>query len=76
MATHLFKSTHQTQNQQTPSMTTLSPEVEAKILAKLDELTQAILQFRDFRKQATEQDFHLLNAQGEEIVGKPKVIVP
>ena len=29
-----------------------------------------------FRKQATEQDFHLLNAQGEEIADEPKVIVP
>ena len=42
----------------------------------MQKITQAVLQFRDFRKQATEQDFLLLNAQGEEIADEPKVIVP
>lgn len=34
----------------------------------MQKITTMLLQYRDFRKKATKKDFHLLNAQGEDIV--------
>jgi hypothetical protein len=42
----------------------------------MQKVTQAVLQYRDFRKKATEQDFHLLNQQGEPAQETPVIVVP
>ena len=42
----------------------------------MQKITQAVLQYRDFRKKATEQDFHLLNQQGEPAQETPVIVVP
>lgn len=42
----------------------------------MQKITQAVLQFRDFRKQATEQDFHLLNVQGIPVDERPVIVLP
>lgn len=42
----------------------------------MQKVTQAVLQYRDFCKKATEQDFHLLNQQGEPAQETPVIVVP
>jgi len=44
----------------------------------MQRITQAVLQVRDFKKKATVEDLHILNAQGQEAKAddKPLIIVP
>lgn len=45
-------------------------------VALMQHATVLLLQARDFKKKATEKDFHLLNEQGKPVEEKPVIIVP
>ncbi len=45
-------------------------------VAMMQHATTLLLQARDFKKKATVNDFHLLNAQGRPVDEKPVIVVP
>lgn len=55
------------------------PENEHEpFVGMMQRITQAILQVRDFKKKATVDELHLVNAQGQEVQADetPRIIVP
>jgi hypothetical protein len=58
---------------------TFEPEDEHEpFVGMMQRITQAVLQVRDFKKKATVDELHILNAQGQEVKpdDKPLIIVP